>query len=468
MTDARPALPHSRPAAILLAETVRLIEEDGPLEDQDAMRDAFHGATGSEDRLLTRAALVARRLKLDAELQRWRHAARIGFLLLVLLAVLSAWGTASAVIGGGRTINAVTAFATLLALPTIAFIAWCVAALLRGGAGLFGFLSFGNILLWLAPRLPGERHPQALTMARAAHGLLQRRRLVPWAFGIVSHAVWAVAFVLILGAIVFAFSFQAYRLTWETTILDPGFFVRFVTLTGTLPHWLGFPLPDVATLHAPAASGSDQRAWAWWLIGCVFSYGLLPRIAAGVASWAVWRHGVQEMRLDTAEPTYRKLIARFEAMEQSLVVDAERRMPAADPAAPEPDAERNALAAVVGFELPEEAAWPPQPLPAHASLVERIAGTAAERRLLLDRLGGLRPGILLVVCHAASTPDRGTERFLREAKRHAGRTALLLAAAGQADGAQRWREWLAQTDMEDLPCFTDGAGAAAWMGGAHA
>jgi hypothetical protein len=459
--------PRDRPAAVLLAETIRLIEQDGPLEDREVLREAFDRAAGAEDRLLARGDLLAGRLRLDRELARWRGAARFTVLLLALPVFLSAYGIAAALIGSGRTVNAVMAFSAALALPTLTLVIWMVAALFHGSGGWFGQLSFGNMLLWLLARLPGERHPHAVTMARAAYGLLQRARLLPWAFGAVSHAVWAAAFVLVLAALGFAFSFHAYRLTWETTILDAGFFVRFVTLTGTPPSWLGFPLPDLEVLRDPSASGADHRAWAWWLIGCVFTYGLLPRAVLGLASWIAWRRGMARMHLDTSAPYYRKLLARFEAMEQSVVEDAERRLPAEHGAAPLMPRGGGSEGAVIGFELPPEIAWPPQALPAGLALVERIAGSAAERRALLDRLGRLRPRLLLVVCHAASTPDRGTERFLREAARHAARVALLPAAAGHGDGAQRWQAWLSQAGLENIECFSNTVTALDWMGDAH-
>lgn len=452
---------------MLLAETIRLIEQDGPLEDQDLLREAFHCATGAEERLLARARLLADRLRLDRELAHWRRAARVTVLLLAVPVFLSAYGIAAALVGSGRTVNAVMAFFAALALPTLTLVIWILAVLFRGSAGLFGHVSFGSILLWLLARLPGERHPHAVTMARAAHGLLQRERLLPWAFGAVSHAVWAAVFVLVLAALGFAFSFHAYRLTWETTILDAGFFVRFVTLAGALPSWLGFPLPDLAAIRDPSAPGTDHRAWAWWLIGCVFTYGLLPRGVFGFASWIAWRRGMSRMHLDTAMPYYRKLLMRFEAMEQSVVEDVERRFPAGDRAPPVmPGGGNNIDGAVVGFELPPEIAWPLQALqslPARLALVERISGTAAERRALLDRLGNLRPRMLLVACHAVSTPDRGTERFLREAARHAAHVALLLVAAGHEHGAQRWQAWLSQAGLDSIGCFTDTAAALDWM-----
>jgi len=452
---------------LLIADTIRAIEQAGPLADEVEMREAFGTASARETRLLVRARLLGHRLSLDRELLRWREAALAATFALTLLAFLTAYGTAAAIIGSGRTINAVTAFFALLGMPTLTLAIWAVAAA-SGGSGLFGHLSFGNLLLGLLARLPGERNPHALTMAQSAHGLLQRARLLPWAFGAVSHAVWAAAFVLLLAALWFAFSFQQYRLTWETTILDAEFFVRFVTFTGALPHWLGFPLPDAATLIEPGAPGGDHRAWAWWLIGCAFVYGLLPRAVLGILSWAMYKRGVRRLHLDTADPYYRKLLARFDELEQSRVVDPERRAPSDHAAAVRASGETSAARAVVGFELPSELAWPLSGL-AQADLLERIAGAGSERRALLDQLAGLRPRVLLVICHAASSPDRGTERFLREAARQAGQTALLLVASenATASGARRWQDWLAQSDLSHIACFTDAAQAAAWMEAAH-
>lgn len=452
-----------RPAAVLLAETVRLIEQDGPLEDQDVMREAFRDAAAGEDRLLARGRLLGRRLRLDHELDRWRRAAWFFVLPLALLAFLSAYGAAVAVIGGGRTVNVVTAFFALLAFPTLTLLAW-IGALVSRGPGMFGHLSFGNFLLGMLARLPGEQRPRNLVMAHAAREMLARERMFPWAFGAISHAIWTLALVFVLAALGFAFSFQAYRLTWETTILDAGFFTRFVTLTGMLPHWLGFPLPDAAKLGDSTSSGADHRSFAWWLMGCVFTYGLLPRCLSATISWFVTRRRMSRLHLDTADPYYRKLLARFEEMESSIVVDKEQPalLAGGSPAIP---AKGHGGVAVVGFELPPEFPWPPAPLPPRVAFVERIAGTGAERRVVLDKLSSHRPDGLLLVCHAASTPDRGTERFLREASRLAPRAALLLTASADENDIRRWKEWTANVELDNVEIFTDSRVAAQWMGG---
>ena len=59
---------------------------------------------------------------------------------------------------------------------------------------------------------------------------------------------------------------------------------------------------------------------------------------------------------------------------------------------------------------------------------------------------------MLLVCHAASSPDRGTERFLREVLAHCGECRLWLAdAAGHsASASRRWIDWLRDTGLERI------------------
>ena len=74
--------------------------------------------------------------------------------------------------------------------------------------------------------------------------------------------------------------------------------------------------------------------------------------------------------------------------------------------------------------------------PAASGPALRIAGGARERAQALGQLMAARPASLLLVCHAPSSPDRGTARFLREAAFQAGRSALLLVAAQGGAGAK--------------------------------
>jgi hypothetical protein len=455
-----------------MAETVRRVEAAGPLDDAQLLRALSATEDAGLDRggwLLARAWGLGQRLGLTELMRRWRGAAGIALLALVGLVVLGALGAAGAVVQGGRTVNAVAAFFSLLGLHALTLLLWTIGLVApwpsSGGA-------LGRLWLEAVARLSRNSNSHAPSLLDASLDLLRRERLAPWLFGWISHTVWALSFVVVLAVLGFAFSFQAYRLTWETTILGPDFFVRFVQATGWLPGRLGFPVPDTATLLAPAAVAADQRAWAWWLIGCVATYGLLPRaLLAAVCAWW-WRTRARRLRLDTADPYYRALLARRDALQPAAVVDAESPWHAATQVRP------NAMpagqgAALLGFELPPESPWPPFASGADVWL-RRITGTSSERADALENLRQARPARLLIACHAASSPDRGTARFVREAVAHAGASQLLLIGSDNPADAARWAAWLRAADFAPAPeLVTRAEAASAWLaaageGAAHA
>lgn len=446
-----------------------LIESSGPLDDQAELRLAHRAQPTRAAQFMERAWLLGERLGLPAELARWRHAGLAVVLVLAALVALSALGTARAVVGDARSINAIAAFVTLLGLHFLTLFLWLLGLLWPGAmAG----LSLGRLALWLTARLPLERGPHSFTVLRAINRLLKAHKLLPWAFGVISHTIWALAFGLILAVLAFGFAFHAYRLSWETTILNADFFQRFVHVTGLLPSMLGFSVPDAAAVQRAGAGGlpawgeaAAQSEWAWWLMGCVFTYGLLPRLFFALLSYARWRAGIARMgRPDAADPYVRAVFARLDALDPPVVTDPEqrparvaspRRIPSG-PAIP-------GTLAVVGFELPPEMPWPP-PVPLSLAegdggeqvLLERIAGSAAERQEVVAALEQARPWSLLVVCHVASSPDRGTARFLREVAPLARQCHLLLAAeeGGAAlrkeESRRRWADWLAVEQLDAI------------------
>ncbi|KQP23112.1 DUF2868 domain-containing protein [Pseudorhodoferax sp. Leaf267] len=444
-------------AQAAITRAVQLVEDDGPLEDGQAMRQSFAAQADGAGRVHERAALLGQRLGLGREWARWRHLGGGVVLVLALVVVFAAWGLARVVLGDAREINVVAAFVSLLGLHGLTLLLWLASLLVplptAGGA-------LGRWALQLTARLPLDRGPHAVQLARATSDVLGRARLAPWAFGGVSHGIWTLSFVLLLVALALGFSLRAYRLTWETTILTPEFFVQFVRATGWLPQRLGFAVPDAATLLQPALAGADaQRAWAWWLLGCVAVYGLAVRVLCGLWCWAMWRRGQGRLRLDLADPYVRRLLARFEAMEPAQIIDVEH---AADApvralvrAAPE-TAERWLL----GFELPPETEWPPLQGPWHT---QRIEGTQQERAAVLQALAAAPPHKLLIACHAPSSPDRGTERFVREACGLAGACGLLLLGARQEADAARWRDWLQRGTLAKVQLHTEAQAAQAWL-----
>jgi len=401
-----------------------------------------------QQRLCIRAAhLAARPEGLLPELTRWL--ARLPWLLAlaaVLIGLLS-WEALHAVAGQDRRINAVGALLTLLTLPTLSLLLWC-GSLLRAGTS-------GGLARWtldLAARSPGLRTPHALRLLGAGLDTLGRARLLPWGLGLLNHLIWIAAFACILLGLMATFSFRAYTLSWETTILGPEFFARLVQILGWLPAQLGFPVPTSQAVAQGSLAAADQRSWAWWLMGCTVVYGLLPRLIAALLCGLVWRRRRASLGLLDTDDTYtQELLARF-ARWDTEVIRSGLPLLAAAPGV--------GSLALIGFELPHDMPLPFAALGDAVSWRTRIDGTAQERRDTLDHIAQVRPSRLLLACNASATPDRGTARFLAAAAPEGAAVALLLLG-NAADG--RWLRWMAEGSLKHWPLFDDRGAAQAWL-----
>ena len=434
-----------------MALAVREIERSGPLDDSAVMAEAMRRHSHPQERLRERAWLLGQRLGLDTHMAHWRDAAWLLGAALSVAVLLLANGIVFAMLSDARSINAGSAFVAALGVHALTLLLWLAGLLwLQRWPGAGMGLSLGKLLLQLLARWPlGEKmqRPHALALVSGAKQLLRSSRLAPWAFGLVSHVVWTASFVLVLLGLLLAFALRQYQLTWESTILSPAFFDAFVRTTGWLPGLLGFAVPEgVAALRVDAATGQlaiPARTGALWLLGCVLVYGLLPRALCAALCWGVWQRRKNRVALDTADPYFRQLLARFAALQPSLISDMEHALPSSAPTVALPAGAYQPVLALVGFELLPTPDWPPQ-LATRAALVECIAGSIEERSQVLAALAQLRPQALVLVCDAAATPDRGTERFLRDACRHAEHCALWLLDSNVTNDKppQRWHDWL--------------------------
>jgi hypothetical protein len=134
---------------------------------------------------------------------RARHWAPWVLLGLVALIVVAGLGLAGNVVGGGeRHINVIVALVSLLGLHALTLLLWLIGLWLPAGS--FGTASLGWIWLSLTARVAGGKRGQAPLLVRATTGLLTRARLLPWAFGLVSHGIWSLSFAVVLAAMLFA------------------------------------------------------------------------------------------------------------------------------------------------------------------------------------------------------------------------------------------------------------------------
>ncbi len=458
-TDLHPpsASPPARPAAAaLLTEAVRLIEDAGPLEDSQALRQAAAAGGSRQAQAGRRAGLLAERLDLRGRLARAQRAAPWVLLGLAAAVVLAGLALAGGVVDAqDRRINVMAALVALLGTHLVTLALWLL-ALAWPGASAFGGSLIGRLWLTLTARFTLGRGTEGAALLHGGLRLLERARLLPWLLGLASHVVWTLAFAAALGALLFALSFRRYTLGWETTLLDPAVFARWVQALAVAPGWLGFPVPDAA---APT-----DRQLAGWLVGCVIVYGLLPRALCALLCAAMWRARRGRLAPDWREPYYQRLFARFDALAPAEVVDADTHGGDPRPAHPSHAVAPSDAVLLAGFELPADWPWPPAPLPPAVTETLRVDGSAAQRLALLQALERLHPRLLVLACRAAASPDRGTERLLREALPLAGACRLwLLGAPDTPDdapaGADRWQRWLASIGLDDIPCATQAADA---------
>ncbi len=451
---------------VWIAHAIELIEEVGPLDDEQAMAQAFKKHTGAQDRLLERAWSLGKKLGLDREIERWKilqWPIGVAFCLIVY----STWGGLIANFARhDRPINAAIALATVLLIPTAIFVFWLVAVIkqLVAADSPGSFLSggaFGAMLAWI----PLGRKLHTGFLARSALTVLQKNRLTTWFFGLMSHALWSVVLLLVLATLYFFFRFEDYSLYSTTTTGVRASTDEWIRASGQLPAQLGFPGLASAPLDLTAI-GKQSYVLAWWVIGCTFTYGLLPRLVALASCWWILRGRKDRLQLDTREPYFQKLLVRFRAMEPSTSVDPENPFHHGPPPRPSPQVPDQQLAfALIGFELSDDHRWPPLHLDRQANVVRRVAGSFDERRTVLNELANTFPHQALVVCDVASSPDRGTERFIREVCSYVAHGAILLAASNRSSQVytQRWSNWIASLELKNLTCLCTEVDANQWL-----
>ena len=270
MTAAAPTTP--APGArrfedVLVTRTVRAIEDSGPLEDATELREAARQATTHEGQAIARARALGRRIGLIRDLARLSSLAKLVLPLTALGVVGVTWVLIGSVLGEGRRINVVLAWLGVLGPSTLGLLVWAAALLAPRSAGL-GTLAegLGGLALWASsrPALAGS-HAPALVQEGVA--LVREARLLPWAFGVLNHTIWALSFAALIGLLYVMFAARAYELTWESTILDPPAFMRFIAATGRPAELLGLPHAEVRQL-APGEAGTNLRL-AFWLMYCV-------------------------------------------------------------------------------------------------------------------------------------------------------------------------------------------------------
>jgi hypothetical protein len=451
-----------------LAEVVRRHEErHGPLGDAAECLAAREVPAALEARILHRAdALGAREGWRDAIL-RWHGRARMVLAVAAVLALVFGFGAAAGVLGdGSRAVNVVWALGGLLGVNVFSLLLWLAATALpvRGGVAPPKGGALGGV--WLRVVAALDRSPAAAAVPQALAGLTGRSRIAQWGLGCVTHTLWALALTGAVSGVLALLATRRYGFVWETTILPGDLFVGLTTALGALPSWLGFPVPDPATVvasgDAPMLDEAGRRAWAGWLVGALLVYGLLPRLLLALACGGLWVAALRRLKLDLARPGYARLRATL--MPDSERIGVSDPEPAVMPRPLRHAAHEGAsgTAALVALELGTDLAWPPARVP--AALDAGRLDSREQRRAALSRFAANVPGRLLVAIDPRRTPDRGNLGLIAELADHAAETRVW-AVGGDTSRLALWRDGLTRLGFAPDALILDAAAAQRWLAG---
>lgn len=440
---------------VLLAEAIRLLEEGGgtPEGAADAATAATAAGGDFEARIIARAQALPAAGPLRAALAHLRGAIALALTAGVVLAFAGGGGAAHTLLAAspGGPVNVFHALATLLGLPTLTLLVWLMVITLgrRLGSGRIAAVGMlGRGIFALARRLARlfDRSPAQLIMVRATAQVFGASPAGRWWASTVSHLIWLAYLLGVLAALLLHFSTREYSFNWETTILAEQHYLAATQLLGTLPGWLGFPVPDAHTVAASSrefegtigetAAVAARRAWAGMLLGCLLVYGTLPRIAALLVSVLAARRATARISIDTSHPGFARLRRTLMPMaRQAGIVDPDR--PAIAETAPvtaePPPLGGVGPVAVFGLEIDAPTSgWPP-PVRAIAWEDLGFVNDRTDRHRVLDHLIAtpLRPRAVLIVCALTLTPDRGHRMFIRDLQQRTGIAVLMLLTNGQ-------------------------------------
>lgn len=438
--------------AIWQAEAIRLRETHwGPLEDTAELRQARQTDLELPGRIVRRAQLLAARDGLATHLTHWVQGARLAAVLLWLAAALAGTSAAWGALGTGQQpVNLALALLALLGLHAMTFLIW----LLSFWPGTLQSSGLSQAWLKLTQRL--VRGPDAALASQALLSLLARARAWRAILGGISHSAWIIAFASALLTLLVLLSTRRYTFQWETTLLAPESFVTMANALGTLPSWLGFPIPDAGIIQSsnglhrlPAAAQAD---WSAWLIGCVLVWGLAPRLVAGLLCLIIARRRLRNLSVDPSLPGWLELRERLMPRHRPAGIDAPAPGPAQPVAYTSPAASLTANAWVIlGMELGPDTAWPPADTPSEV-LDLGICDSRADRQRIVQQIQP-PPERLLLVYDARQTPDRGTRAWLAELQQLCPQIDALLLNRPAREAI--WRDILAGQGIPLITSLTD-------------
>lgn len=427
-----------------ITQAIRQKEEHwGPLEDQAIMVKIKADASLSslDQKIITRAKLLAQREGLTQRLQQWTSASKLALVTLFLFAILSGITLAfNALNSEEHQVNILVALVALLGLHTLTFLLWLISFFATWQQQSL----LGRAWLWISKKL--ARSPDAtLAMQSFIHTAQKGMR---WIVSSITHAFWLLTLCTALIVFLALLASQHYGFRWETTILSSQTFVHLTHILSSLPSLFGFDTPSTELIlqsnNQIAPLADAQKSWSIWITGQVLIWGIFIRLISFIFCFTKAKLALKQNNIDIESPAYASLLHRFSPSSEKIGLDSQAPRYQL-PTVQTQDHTWETTRLIVGIELPPQQAWPIISLHRSVSDAGKIE-TREERHQLLARLSQHPVQELLIVCNGQQTPDRGIAYFIRDISQYAQQTYLYL----QINHPEQSRLQLWQKSLADM------------------
>jgi len=451
--------------AIWMSELVRRYELEHGFQRDAVIEQQARQQPQLSQQVLLRGQLWAERLGLTQHLQRWHQLRRVIAISLSLLAVLIGLAQVQATLALPSPISLLFALVLLLGMNSVMLLLWLVLSLLQGGRRPASTQASGTSILrlsmWLMQRL--GRRPQHQQYQTALWSVAQRNKMIAPGTAMLSHGYWLLVMLATWLFLFVSLSTNVYQFTWASTIWPAATVSSWAEVIGWGPSWWGVSAPSYADLGPASADATNQLAAGRWLLMCVFSYGIVPRLLFLLAAmlllgWRAWR-----AQLDLQAPGMATVVQGLKPRAQAVVIDADTQPPTNSPVTvtmassaqhqrmEPPQLTADSLTVSLDFEL--DHAWLAQQQTAASVGFYGVVASGLEKRRLLAHLHAHPPQQLWVRVNSELSPDRTTLKLLREMMAYVAHLEVLLitasehASAEQQQRLQHWQQLLAQQEI---------------------
>ena len=449
-----------------LAEAIRLYEiKHGFLDDTEAVARSLQDKPEPEARIVSRAFYLATQHGWASGSAHTREKPLVSPTTVLVFVSIFAGILIGRGIGSGAPgpINALGWILGILLAQLVGVTAWFVSFRYQnsGAQSLFTLIEQG-MSRWLS----GKHFDFAHWQARAV--LDQRHAIARWRVGMTVHGAWIALSAGMLGTVFMVLALNRIEPVLESTILNDRFFVFVVNSLGTLPSYLGFPLPSEAdirqALQGIPSDDITRSIWGWWIIGVLMVWVLSPRVVLWLTCRSLVRKRETGVKLDLEDTYYSRLRPRlFPPSEKPKIVDPGPDGRSSPPQGGDGKKECKGDPLVIGLDITDRPWPPPLPYPVRDG---GVIHDLRDQQRIRERLDLERPARLLIACNADVSPDRSALKLIRDYAARSGTAAVWLIQCrkdGDGDRIDVWRSEILSSRIEIDRTFTDEGEALRWL-----